>query len=333
MIELLIALAVFLIVSGAALSLFNSHVQLFTSQQNQSTLNFTLRNAMAQMQIDVVNAGNGFYPGPNIAAWPAGIRVVNHNAGESNCYDATTRTYGPNCFDELHVIAMDLTIPLAHPTDSGANCVSTTSSTLFGTPVSGTLTALASAFHKGDQVLLISSDGSQMTSVVLTKDAQVTGGKVKFDHNPTGANGLNTAADDPFGISTAANNNLGAQFCNDDWILKLSPSQSIIYKVDASDPSDPKLVRAVSGQQEVIADQIIGFKVGASIKNGDSDFFYDTGSYNADWPSIRAVRITLIARTPPLTGANAFENSFDHGPYKVEAVSTVINPRNLSMND
>jgi hypothetical protein len=322
-------------VGGAALNLFKSHVMLFTNQQNQSALNFTLRNAAAQLQVDTVNAGNGFYPGANIAAWPVGVTITNSNSGNTNCYDASTKTYGNNCFDSLNVVAADVSVPLAHPSDNGANCVSTTSSTLFGTPLSGTLSNFASSFKKGDQVWLVSSDGQQMTSVTLTKDAQVTGGKVKLEHNPTGANGQNTAMDDPFGISTTDNNKLGAQFCDDDWILKLSPTRSITYSVDTTDKTNPKLMRTLPllGTKEVVAEQIIGFKVGASIRNQDYEFLYDTTQYKGDWTQIRAVRVTLIGRTSPGVGSQTYHNSFDGGPYRVQAVSIVVNPRNLSMND
>jgi hypothetical protein len=215
--------------------------------------------------------------------------------------------------------------------------VSSTSSTLFGNPLPGTTaTALASYFKAGDQILLVSSNGQVMTTTILT-GVQVSGGKVKFEHNPTGAKGLNDSLYDPLGISTADNNKLGDQFCPDDWILKLAP---VKYKVDASDPSNPKLVRILtsSNTQEVIAEQIIGFKVGASVKNADTDYRYNAPAdaplgYNSDWTQIKAVRLTLIGRTGPMSGTSNYHNNFDNGPYRVEAVSIVINPRNLSMND
>jgi hypothetical protein len=48
--------------------------------------------------------------------------------------------------------------------------------------------------------------------------------------------------------------------------------------------------------------------------------------------SIRSVRISLIGRTAP-NPDGSFQNSFDGGNYRVEAISVVVNPRNLSMND
>jgi hypothetical protein len=76
--------------------------------------------------------------------------------------------------------------------------------------------------------------------------------------------------------------------------------------------------------------------VGASIWNGNSDnaYSFDASTYNHDWSLIRAVRVSLIGRTSPIADPNnTFKNTFDQGPYKVQGVSVVINPRNLSMND
>src|SRR5262249_1266426 len=115
------------------------------------------------------------------------------------------------------------------------------------------------------------------------------------------------------------------------WVLKLAPT---IYQVDASDPANPKLVRTQGGQSNVIAEQIIGFKVGASIWNGtdDSTYNFDSSTYSYDCQPVRAVRVSLIGRTAA-DPTSTFRNTFDGGPYKIESVSVVVNPRNLSMND
>jgi prepilin-type N-terminal cleavage/methylation domain-containing protein len=334
LVELMMAMAVFLIIGGAAVGLVKKHLPIFTSQQNQTGMNISLRNAVAQMQIDVVNAGTGYYQGVNIPAWPIGITIVNSAPG-TGCYDAATHAYGVTCFDTLNVIAVDQNTPPSNPQDIGANCVSTTSSSLFITPIGATtLSQLAADFHSGDQVLLVKSDGSQMTTTILTSDGQITGGKVKLAHNPTGADGTNGVSSDPLALTnTADSNKLGTQFCNTDWVLKLSP---ITYSVDASDPTNPKLVRTQSGQTDVISEQIIGFKVGASIWNSatgtDNTYSFDAASYQHDWPLIRSVRVSMIGRTPA-DYSSTFRNNFDGGAYKIESVSVVINPRNLSMND
>jgi hypothetical protein len=228
---------------------------------------------------------------------------------------------------------MDQNTPPSNPSDIGSNCVSTTSSSLFITPVGATtLSQLAADFHTGDQIIVFKSDGSQMTTTILTSDGQISGGKVKLDHNPTGADGTNTTTADPLALTNSADSNkLGTQFCNTDWVLRLAP---ITYSVDASDPTDPKLVRTQNGQPSVIAEQIIGFKVGASIWNGTTDntYSFDAASYNHDWSLIRSVRVSMIGRTQTDIGSS-FRNSFDGGPYKIQSISVVINPRNLSMND
>jgi len=58
----MVSLAVFLVIAGAAFSLFATHAPLFTRQQNISGLNISLRNAVTQMELDAVNAGNGLLP-------------------------------------------------------------------------------------------------------------------------------------------------------------------------------------------------------------------------------------------------------------------------------
>lgn len=332
LVELMVAMTIFLVIGGAAVALVKQHVPIFTSQQNQTGLNISMRNAVAQMQIDVVNAGTGYYQGVNIPSWPIGITIVNSAPG-TGCFNAATFTYGPTCFDRLNVIAIDQSTPPSNPSDIGANCVSSTSSSLFVNPVgSTTLSQLAGDFHSGDQILLVKSDGSQMTTTILTSDGQITGGKVKLAHNPTGADGTNTADGDPLALTNDPDNNkLGTQFCNTDWVLKLAP---ITYSVDTSNPNDPTLTRTQNGVTNVVSEQVIGFKVGASIWNGTTDntYSFDASTYLYDWQRVRAIRVSLIGRTN-IDGASKFRNTFDGGPYKIESVSVVINPRNLSMND
>ena len=356
LVELLVAMFIFVVISGAAIRLVQRHAPMATTQQNQAALNFNIRNAIAQMQVDVVNAGTGYYAGANIPAWPIGMTIFNCGdlvngcnalTGPANCYNAATLTYGQGCFDVLNMIASDPTTPPSHPSDIGANCVSTTSSTLFANPIGTTTTAqLAAAFHSGDELLVVNSDGSQMTTVNLTKDGSVSGNKVQLQHNPTGADGSNSF--DQFGIANSTDaNKLGTQFCTTAWILKIS---MISYSVNAANPANPQLVRSINGANpQVIADQIIGFKVGAMTWNTTANDDQSTYLFNApaaspsngctsncgysnDWSLIRSVLISVIGRTAPAP-ADPFRNSFDGGPYKVQSVSVVINPRNLSMND
>src|SRR5690349_20913421 len=91
LVELMVAIAVFMVIGGAAVALVKQHMPLFTSQQNQTGMNIALRNAVAQMQVDVVNAGTGYYQGVNIPSWPIAVTIVNSAPG-TGCYDATTKS-------------------------------------------------------------------------------------------------------------------------------------------------------------------------------------------------------------------------------------------------
>ena len=343
LLELLIAIIVFTVVAGVALSLVAKHVPLYNRQQSTVAMNIGLRSAIAQMELDMVNGGTGYYVGANIPSWPIGVTLVN-NTPTGSCFDSTTNTYGADCFDRLNIIAADASTPPSHPTDIGTNCVSTTASILFSDPVPPTtLAELEAQFKDGDQLLLVKGDGSQMTTTVLTADADVSGGKVRLQHNPTGADGTNDPLLDPLGISTNFNNKLGTEFCDDDWILKLSP---VSYSVDTSVADNPKLVRTQSGTSGVVAEQIIGFKLGASVwndSNGTDQYYFDASTYpNTDgtgtdpynYTLVRSVRVSLIGRTTPVNDPTySFRNTFDNSPYQIQAVSVVVNPRNLSMKD
>jgi hypothetical protein len=259
---------------------------------------------------------------------------VNNPAGTS-CYNATTKTYGATCFDTLNVIATDPLTPAANVSDGAGGCTNTnTATTMYLTTASAAAaTALAANFKTGNQILLVKGDGSQMTTTILTANGAVANtNMVKLVHNITNADGTNSITNDPLAISNTADSGvLGVQFCTTDFALKLAP---ITYSVDASSNTNPKLIRTQNGTSNTIAEQIIGFKVGASIWNGTTDttYSFDANTYNHNWSSIRSVRVSLIGRTAATSSGN-FQNTFDQGNYKVEAISVVINPRNLSMND
>jgi prepilin-type N-terminal cleavage/methylation domain-containing protein len=335
LLELMVALTIFLVVSSAAFDLFSVHEAAYSQQQMINGLNISLRNALTQMQLDLVNAGTGVTVGPDIPSWPIGVTVTNGSG--AGCDPTTTQSYIASCFDSFSVIQVDNSAPAVHPAVSGANCVSTTSSTFFVDAASGlSLSSTAALFHSGDQLLFLKSDGSQMTTAVLTKDGQVTGSKVKLQHNPTGANGINNSANDLLGISLNSNNKLGDTFCSSDWVLKLSP---LSYSVDVSNSSDPQLMRNTGGTSTVVADQVIGFKVGVALFNDDTSsgtdtYNYDASSYGYDYTRIRAVRVWVVVRSQPgINPADKFMNTFDHGNYHVLGGSVVVNPRNLSMKD
>jgi prepilin-type N-terminal cleavage/methylation domain-containing protein len=328
--EMMVAMAVFLVVGGAAVQLFRRHVPLFSQQQSQTAVNVAMRNAAAQMQIDLANAGSGYYQGINIPAWPIGLTIVNP-AGGAVCFTAPS-TYGAGCFDTLNIISADPNTPPANPTNiGGVVCDLSTATTLYLQPTGATTAAtLAADYHTGDEILLVNGNGSQMTTVVLTANGVVSAGLVQLTHGATAVDGSNPA--DPMNIANVADvAKLGTQFCNTDWAIKLS---AIKYSVDTvTNPADPSLVRTQAGVSNVLADQIIGFKVGAW-NTITTQYEYATANYNSDWSTIQSVRLSMIGRTNPATGAMAgFTNTFDNGSYKVEGISIVVNPRNLSMNN
>ena len=101
-----------------------------------------------------------------------------------------------------------------------------------------------------------------------------------------------------------------------------------------------------NGVSDNIAEQIIGFKVGAAtwVVNSTADVptysFYgqklmtdSPQGYQSDFALIRSVRVSLIARTNPNPDPSyTFRNTFDGGPYQVVDATVVINPRNMTMN-
>jgi len=361
LIELLVATACFLVVSATAFSLFNQQQVSASALKGQVGLNLALRNAATQLQMDLVNAGSGYFQGLNIPTWPVGVTIVNHVVSTtSSCYDSTTFAYGSSCFDQFTIIATadPATSPPVHATDTTggssatANCSNTSSGTAYAQPASGlTLAQTAVLFHAGDQLLFLNGTGSKITSVVLTAPGRVAGSAVQLTFNPTNANGSNSLSNDPLDITACdgrqpctAGNKLGAQFCGGDWILKLAP---ITYSVDSSEPGNPRLMRSQSGNSAVVMDQIIGFKVGAAIWNDSTStmtarYNYDASTYSNqaandqayNFTLIRSVRVSLIGRTAPNSvPGNLFRNAFDQGPYMVQGTAVVVNPRNMSMND
>ncbi len=359
LLEFLFAMTIFLIITWAVFTLFRRDDPLFNQQENTSTLNLSLQNAITQLQLDVVNAGNGYYPGMQLPNWPIGLTIQNsaNPPATGQCGDNATFTYSAACFDTLNVIAMD---PNTSPMHTGVTggCANTTTTSMSLLPPTGNTsaqnTSLASNFQSGNQVLLVTASGSVMTTVMLTTGGSYSGGYINLNFNATNASGQNTAANDPLGITsnnTGANDNahtqLGTSFCNTDWAMRMIP---ITYRVDDTIPSNPKLDRVQNGNTDILATEIIGFKVGAAlwgdghdtdITNGNNTVTYN---YNAstfgvtppgyDFSIIRSVRVAIIGRTPPnATSAISFRNSYDQGPYQIQGLSIVVNPRNLSMDD
>ena len=371
MIEMLVSLGIFLVISAAAFSLFSQHQPMFKQQQNLAGLNISLRNAVAQLQTDMVNGGAGYDQGMNIPNWPVGVVISNNPvAVGGDCRTGTPKVYGANCFDSFTVIVADAattpvnplasasgTLPVAAGTCGAITTDTSAKTQVFMLPPTGiTAATYAGNFLNGDQILLVKSDGSAYTTFKLTAAGatQTVGVNtyVRLTHaTKTAANGSNAAADDQTGMSVNSASLTTSQFCAQDWLIRLTP---VKYDVDTSTPSNPKLRRTllVQGQTPAangvtVSEQIIGFKVGASTFNNVADS--DTTSYNFDastyvsgsstadpydYTLVRSVMVSIIGRTIPQTDPTyTFRNTFDGGAYETQGISVVVNPRNMSMAD
>jgi prepilin-type N-terminal cleavage/methylation domain-containing protein len=352
LIELMIAMTVFLVIGGAAMSLFRNHVSQFTTQQNQVGLNTSLRNALTQMEVDVANAGTGYYTTVDKASFPIGITITS-GGGAVACN--VGQTYPAACFDQLNILSVDSSTPPGQGDDgTGNGCTNTTAAAALVIPPAATVinpatgapwttAQYAAKFAVGDQILFAS--GLNYNTAVVTAAGGVAGADVSIAHQPTSGPGLaNGNVTDPLLISSVADPNLTTSFCAGlSWVVKLAAP--VIYGVDtATNPANPVLYRKVGagGAQVPIADQIIGFRLVTSLLNCTSLMTIwptapavpQCNGNPTNFNQIRAVQISLIGRTPPLPSSpDTFHNTFDQGPYRIEAVSVTANPRNLSMND
>jgi prepilin-type N-terminal cleavage/methylation domain-containing protein len=375
LIELMVAMAIFLLVGSSLFVLFSHQQTNANQQQGLVGLNIGIRNAIGQLQLDLANAGTGYYVGVNIPSYPVGVTIANNvPASGTSCYDVGTSTYTAKCFDQLNILTAANSTTPPYPvnatnqnggTSGTANCSDTSTGVAYGQAAAGlTLAQTAANYKQGDQLLLFNSQGSSpllgtssgrlMTAVILTQPPTVVGPAIVFTFNPTNADGTNTGpnwqTNDPLDIAACSGgpcpslNSFGNQFCGTAWILKLNP---ISYFVDISNPNDPQLIRKQAGVSAVVMDQVIGFKVGATIWNSKQDsreakYQYDSSAYTVSntgdsaymFSLVRSVRASLIGRTQPSSDPSfTFRNAFDGGPYQVQGASVVVNPRNLSMND
>jgi hypothetical protein len=370
----MIAMTIFLVIAGCAFTLFSQQISTTTSLRGQVGLNLSLRSVVSQLEMDLVNAGENYFQAANMPSWPLGVVIVNNVVNQgSSCYSGGA--YGASCYDQINIIppANPVTYPVTYATNSAGgnsqinNCSDTSTGVAYAQAASGfTLAQTAAEYVAGDQLLFYTNSGSHYTSVVLTAAPAVAGAAVKLTFNATNANGSNTRANDPLDISTCQGtqpcsvgtpNKLSNSFCGQDYIVKLAP---VIYKVDSSNSSTPKLTRTQGGTTATVMEQVIGFKVGATVWNSTTqndetygtnvpEYFYDSSQYCnvlANCPGaptaadqawnftlVRSIRISLIGRTAPGTMPYSFHNSFDQGSYTVQGMSVVVNPRNMSMND
>ncbi len=398
LVELLVAMAMFLVVSAAAFSLFNQHVKVATQQQNLSGVNIGLRNAMSQLQMDLAGAGQNLLSGlpsvdgQSIPPFSLGIIINNNVPGSAPACAPNTADWAypvPSaCFDSLTIINAKASCPVLNIDDPGSSQVSLDSSAIMKAndpnhPDDDAILANdANCFKDGDEVLVVQlptageqqvqcDSGYCMAVVTLTKDAQVTGSRIQLQHRPTGADS------DPLGIIFNASsgttnfqkaNSLTSEFNNGAYIIDLGKgTDDITYAVrtDPANASNSQLLRCTGTScngtnAQTLTDQVIGFKVGASLWNnaqvGSPDianYFYNSANYCSDkiagadctttptandpygFSSIRSVRISMIGRTVPNTvlALRNFTNGFDGGPYLVQQASIVVDLRNMSNPD
>jgi hypothetical protein len=371
LVELIVAMGLFLVVGGAAISLLRSHMPLFNTAQNQTVLNITLRNAVAQLQMEVVNAGTGFSGAGAVSFSPMGATIG--KAANANC--KATANYVAGCFDSFSLISVDPGVPpLAPSIDAGGvNPVDTTGSTTIfltnpGNP-SGVNAAQyatwAASLTNGTELMLVQggtdvannpSGQAFISIIVLSANAIVVNGN-SLQLTTAVKNGAPGCAfgpsADPLHIYDVGE---CGRFTNIfrpglDYVVKLTTGTT--YSVDASNPANPKLVRttppAIVGNPpviDIIAEQIIGFTVGAwssqrclkphatpCVAVPTPGYTTDPSDYNSDWASVRSLQVQLVARaTPNSDTVQAFKNTYDQGSYQVQGVSVVINPRNLNTN-
>ena len=93
LLELLVAVVLFTVISGVAFTLLSQQQNASQGLQGQVALNMALRNTESLLQMDLANAGNGYYQIQNMANGVLGVAILNNFvASGSNCNTAATRT-------------------------------------------------------------------------------------------------------------------------------------------------------------------------------------------------------------------------------------------------
>lgn len=405
LIELMVAMVVFLIVAGTAFSVFDKHMAMITHQESLSGVNLALRNATSQLQIDLSAAGQNLLSGAGqnlateLGTFSTGVVIQNNvppgqGGAAAPCAPAGNWAYPvpSGCFDALTIFGPQ-NVGCAATTNgqppvlvlSDSEDLSSSTTIEAYDPATGANAATdATCFKAGDELLVIQlptgttltcGSGNQFTycldAVTLSATPAVSGTNLQLTHS---------LSDCPGGSCTDAqgilSNPSGSNFVNalthtfsspGAYVVDIgSSSAAITYSVvvNPSNATDTQLERCDSNGCAVLADQIIGFKVGAALWNNESNgqpdianYFYDSSKYCSaffsgancndspltptdendayDFSLVRAVRASLIGRTTPGTDPviSNFANGFDHGPYLVQQSSVVVDLRNMSIGD
>src|SRR5581483_3053995 len=261
LIELMVAMSVFLIVGGAVVALVRRHVPLFNTAQNQAGLNVTLRNAVAQLQMEVVNAGSSYSAANPMPFWPIGATI--QTATKPNCQ--LTRNYVSSCFDRFSLIDADPNLPALAPGDQTGkvNIDTSGNATIYltfpGNPANAPTSsydAWATLLPAGTEIMLVQG-GTDMpagqpritVTVVQSPGAVRSGNSVQVPIALTSGTGAPTQ--DPMGIYDAGEAARFTSVFNPqlDYAIKLN---STVYSVDGTDITNPKLIRTnPTGTQDV----------------------------------------------------------------------------------
>lgn len=394
LIELMVAMVVFLIVAGTAFSVFDRHMQAIAEQESLSSVNLALRNATAELQLDLADSAQNLLQGAQLSdgepvpPFSAGVIIQNNvpgNAGVTACALGAHWAYPvPSaCFDGITIFARTCPVVEMDSAHGSENLASSATIYAYDPANTANNTADAACFQSGDEVLVIAEPAGAggtvscaagtwpfcITAVRLTAAGSISSGDVQLTHNLAG-----TAAADPLGLlsnpsgsnflnALGSNFNLPGPFV---YIVDVGTTTSLkTYQVQLNplNSADPQLIRCDSSGCAVLADQIIGFKVGAALSSGwdwdtlspdAANYFYDASKYcteyagadcstvpppasgldKYDFSLVRAVRVSLIARTTPDEDPlYNFANGFDHGPYLVQQAATVVDLRAITISD
>lgn len=387
----MISSVVFLTITATAFSLFNQHLQLSTRQVNLSGINIGMRNAMAQMEMDLSTGGQNLL-GTVLTGAPVfgiGVNIQNNLPGTaalckmnadwsypipSACYDAMTIYTVKPC-----VLAGGITTaPVLVLNGAGSEFLNASGSLLGTDNNPGAVLANdASCFAAGDEILVVQfpTGGPQTIKcdnvtpfnycigvVNLSANATVAGASIQLPHAAAGAGNdqLNIIYNNSATNNFFQANGITTGYTAGAYIVDLgTTANTVSYKVQVNPNNavDPQLVRCTAGVCSAVVDQVIGFKVGAALWDNKqptdiANYFYNSLNYcngaladcslsppqandAYDFSLVRAVRVSLIARTPPGTDQSmyTFKNGFDQGPYMVQQAAVVVDLRNMSDNE
>jgi len=176
LVELMVAMAMFLAMAGAAFTLFAEHAQLASRQENLSAVNIGLRNAMAQLEIDLSSAGQNLLssvPGNSGTAFSLGAIIQNSVTGVAAACTVNTSSWAyPTssvCFDSLEIVNPKLCsscatpyssypyVPVLQISDTADNLNTTTTIQATDSNSADTLSlaTVAANFQNGDELVIV----------------------------------------------------------------------------------------------------------------------------------------------------------------------------------